>query len=102
MTPEQFRDLMFSITGLSLAASLAAMIAVVVRLHVNVLLYSGMLLVKLAWFVSIGYVFLIEIVKAPNLKTSWEEWVYLVGLVLGSAGFVIVARTVWAIERIEE
>ena len=92
MSPEAFRNILFALCGLSFGAATYALGIHLLRLKSDFQLHIGFALVKLAWLLAVGMVFESIIVPLTALPPSFEGYVFMVGLALGAAGFILVAR----------
>jgi len=94
MTPDLFRDILFSLSGLSFGAASYA-------IYAHAALFTGSknrpdtlgdILVTLSWILTVGAVFIRLIVPVEEIVPTVEGWLYLLGLVLGFSGFILLAR----------
>lgn len=94
MSPELFRDILFSLSGLSFGAAGYALWAysALFRQAPDKLDSVGHILVKISWLLTVGIVFVSIIIPISAIPPTLEGWVYVIGLVLGFAGFILVAR----------
>lgn len=95
MSPELFRDILFSLTGLSFGAAAYALYAyafVFVRGN-DRFSAAGHVLVKISWLLTVGAIFWSIIIPLTAIPPTLEGWIYAAGVVLGFIGFVMVARS---------
>lgn len=93
VSPELFRDILFSLSGLSFGAATAALGAYVYKFFKNDERVNavGHVLVKISWLLVVGVIFATVLIKLTAVPPTWQGWVYASGLVLGTIGFFIVA-----------
>lgn len=94
MSPELFRNILFSLSGLSFGAAGYALWAysALFRRAPDKLDSVGHIMVKISWLLTVGIVFLTIIIPITAIPPTLEGWVYVIGLVLGFVGFILVAR----------
>lgn len=92
LSPEAFRTVLFSLSGLSFGIVAVAVVVFSARVRENPRRNLGFLLVKLAWFLTVGVVFLFYIVPAEAIKPTIGPVIYTLGLIVGSIGFALVMR----------
>lgn len=96
MSPETFRNILFSESGLALGTALYALgVYTFVMRRRGVVNTVGFLMVKASWLMTVGMVFLTIIVPITAIEPTWQGWVYALGLASGTLGFLMVSRTVW-------
>lgn len=94
MTPEVFRDLLYSLSGLSFGAAIYAMIMYAFAFcrgedRKNAVAH---ILVKVSWLLVVGAIFKTIIIPITAIPPSLEGWIYAAGLLIGFFGFVGVAH----------
>lgn len=95
MSPETFRDLLFSLTGLSFGAAGYALFAYTFGSlrETDPESAVGHMLVKISWILTLGTIFVTILIPATEIPITTPGIAYIVGIVLGSVGFVMVARS---------
>jgi len=103
MSPDMFRDLLFSLSGLSFGAAFYALgvYSLVIR-RSNLGDAVGYVMVKGSWLMTVGMVFVSIIVPMAAIEPTWQGWVYALGLVCGTIGFLLIARAAWRTHLIYE
>lgn len=92
VSPELFRDILFSLSGLSGGAAIYALIVYVLLMKHHERDALGHILVKASWLLVVGTVFQSILVTTSEVPPTTEGWLYALGLAMGSVGFVMVAR----------
>lgn len=94
MSPETFRDILYSLSGLSFGAAGYALFAYASTFNKAGDKPSsiGHVLVKLSWLLTVGAVFVTILIPLTAIPPTLEGWVFATGLVLGFVGFVMVAH----------
>lgn len=100
MSPELFRNILYSLSGLSFGAAAYALYAYLFLLRnkhsrANAV---GHILVKVSWLLTVGVIFWTILIPLTAIEPTVEGWFYATGILLGAIGFITIART----ERLEQ
>lgn len=94
MSPEVFRNILYSLSGLSFGAAGYALVAyaLVFRHAEDKPDTIGHILVKLSWLLTVGAIFVTILIPITAIPPTFEGWIFAAGLALGFVGFVLVAH----------
>lgn len=92
MSPTLFRNILVAFSGLSFGSSLYAIMIHFLNFKVNPKLHIGFILGRIAWLLTVGMVFITILLPITQVPPTWQGYVYLLGLVIGSIGFFMIAR----------
>lgn len=89
--PEVMRDALFSLTGLSLGASLFAAVVHATMLKYNAKRHAFYIMSKLGYFLVAGTILKSILIHVNEVPITADALVYGAGLALASVGFIGVA-----------
>lgn len=95
MSPELFRNILYSLSGLSFGAAAYALYAYLFLLENKTTRANaiGHILVKVSWLLTVGIIFWTIIIPITAIEPTVEGWFYALGILLGAIGFITIART---------
>lgn len=95
MSAELFRNILYSLAGLSLGAASYALITYSFLLSDKTRRVStvGHMLVKTSWILTVGVIFWTIIIPITQIPPTLEGWLFALGTLMGAVGFVMVARS---------